>query len=65
MLEYENKEKHQLMLALEKSYKDLNIINDIVKDINSTMDIKELGRRVYRGISQVLNSDCSVTLAIS
>ena len=63
MLEYENKEKHQLMLALEKSYKDLNIINDIVKDINSTMDIKELGRRVYRGISQVLNSDCSVTLA--
>lgn len=63
MLEYENKEKHQLMLALEKSYKDLNIINEIVKDINSTMDIKELGRRVYRGICQILKSDCSVTLA--
>lgn len=63
MLEYENKEKHQLMLALEKSYKHLNIINEIVKDINSTMDIKELGRRVYSGICQVLNSDCSVTLA--
>lgn len=63
MLEYENREKHQLMLALEKSYKHLSIINRIVKEINSTMDIKEMGRRVYRGICEVLNSDCSVTLA--
>lgn len=62
-LEYENYEKHQLVEALENADKNLKTINETVKDITSTMDLKELGRRVYRGLVQVFDSDCAVALA--
>ena len=62
-LEFENAQKYQLMQALENSYKNLNIINETVKSITSTLDIKELGRRVYKGLKKIFESDCAVALA--
>ena len=62
-LEYENAQKYQLMQALENSYKNLNTINETVKSITSTLDIKELGRRVYTGLKKIFESDCAVALA--
>lgn len=62
-LEYENAQKYQLMQALENSYKNLYTINETVKSITSTLDIKELGRRVYSGLRKIFHSDCAVALA--
>lgn len=62
-LEFENHEKNQIMSALENSYTNLNIINELVKSITSTMDIKELGRIVYKGLKDIFKSDCVVALA--
>lgn len=62
-LEYENAQKYQLMQALENSYKNLYTINETVKSITSTLDMKELGRRVYSGLKKIFQSDCAVALA--
>lgn len=61
-LEFENAQKYHLMQALESSYKNIHTINEIVKDITSTLDIKELGWRVYDGLKKLFNSDCAIAL---